>query len=248
MLVKSIRRWWHKNGSQLIWGAVTGALALLVYYTQGAVINEILYQVSRPFNYNLTIEKERLYQDRTIQQLLNEIEQLKTTNQELQNLINYQGKNNQNFVTARVIGRNPDGWWQIITLDKGENIGVKVDSVVISVGGLVGKVIQVTPNTSRVLLISDYDSRVGANTSRTGYQGFIKGQSSQIGMMEFYAKVTDVDMGDLVTTSNLSSIFPPDIPIGKVSALHLNKSPAPEVEIEFTSPLAFLDWVMVAVD
>ena len=54
-----------------------------------------------------------------------------------------------------------------------------------------------------------------------------------------------MEEGDLITTSNLSTLFPPDIPIGKVVSLNINRSPAPEAEIEFTAPVDFLNWVMV---
>jgi len=244
-IVKSIRRWWHKNSSQFIWGLVALAMALLIYYTQGALISEILYRVSSPFSYNISTEKEQLYGDRTIQQLNNQVEQLESQNQQLRAIVNYQNQSSKELITARIIGRSPDSWWQLVTINAGKNQGVAINNVVISVGGLVGRVTQVTPNTSRVLLISDYNSRVGANLNRTGYQGFIKGQSTQVGIMEFYAKVSDVQIGDVITSSSISTIFPPDIPIGKVTNINLNKSPAPEAEVEFTAPLDFLDWVMV---
>lgn len=244
-IVKSIRRWWHKNSSQFVWGLVALGMALLIYYTQGTLISEILYRVSSPFSYNISAEKEQLYGDRTIQQLNNQIEQLESQNQQLRAIVNYQNQSSKELITARIIGRSPDSWWQLLTINAGKNQGVEINDVVISVGGLVGRVTQVTPNTSRVLLISDYNSRVGATLNRTGYQGFIKGQSTQIGIMEFYAKVSDVQIGDVITSSSLSTIFPSDIPIGKITNVNLNKSPAPEAEVEFTAPLDFLDWVMV---
>ncbi|AFZ48334.1 Rod shape-determining protein MreC [Cyanobacterium stanieri PCC 7202] len=243
--MKIIRRWWHKNSSQLIWGLIALAIAFLIYLTQGALINETLYRISSIFRYDISAEQERLYGDRTIQQLENEINLLRTQNQELRDIVNYQNQNPENLITARIIGRSPDSWWQIVTLDAGSNQGIQEDDPVIAIGGLVGRITGVTPNTSRVLLLSDYNSRVGATLNRTGYQGFVKGQSTQIGIMEFYEKVTDVQEGDFITTSNISTLFPPDIPIGKVVSINLNRSPAPEAEIEFTSPMDFLNWVMV---
>ncbi|MGY6528880.1 MAG: rod shape-determining protein MreC [Cyanobacterium sp.] len=246
--MRIIRRWWSKKGSQFIWGLVALAIAFTFYQTQGALINEILYGASSIFRYDIGAEQERLYGDRTIQQLQNEINQLETQNQQLREIVDYQSQNPSNLVTARIIGRSPDSWWQIVTIDAGANQGIEEDNPVIAIGGLVGRITQVTPNTSRVLLISDYNSRVGATLNRTGYQGFIKGQSTQMGIMEFYEKVTDVEEGDFITTSNLSTLFPPDIPIGKVVSINLNRSPAPEAEIEFTAPMDFLNWVMVAVN
>lgn len=243
--MKIIRRWWHKNSSQLIFGVIALAIAFLIYLTQGALINETLYRVSSIFRYDISAEQEKLYGDRTIQQLENQINQLEIQNKELREIVNYQNQNPETLITARIIGRSPDSWWQIVTLDVGSNQGIEENDPVLAIGGLVGRITGVTPNTSRVLLLSDYNSRVGATLNRTGYQGFIKGQSTQIGIMEFYDKVTDVQEGDFITTSNVSTLFPPDIPIGKVISVNLTRSPAPEAEIEFSAPMDFLNWVMV---
>lgn len=243
--MKFIYRWWQKFGSQLLWGLISLFVAWLVYYNQGALISEMLYGISSSWGFFPQIDRQALYEERTIQELSNKIVALENQNQNLKKILQYQEKSPDSLIPARVIGRSADAWWKIITIDVGTNKGIKPNHVVMSVGGLVGKVMDVTPNTSRVLLISDYNSRVGATIVRKGYQGFIKGQGSHIGLMEFYAKVGDVKIGDVVTTSNISSIFPPDVPIGKVISINLNKSPAPEAQIEFTAPIDFLDWVVV---
>ncbi|BAQ61483.1 rod shape-determining protein MreC [Geminocystis sp. NIES-3708] len=243
--MKFLYRWWQKYGIQLIFGLASILIALQVYYSQGAFISETLYRLSPSWLSNSQIDRQGLYKERTIQELSNKIVALETQNQNLKKIVQYIEKSPDPLIPARVIGRSPDAWWQVITIDVGSNKGIKVNHVVMSVGGLVGRVTQVSANTSRVLLVSDYNSRVGATLSRNGYQGFIKGQGTSIGLMEFYAKVGDVKIGDVVTTSNVSSIFPPDIPIGKIFAIDLNKSPAPEAQVEFTAPVNFLDWVVV---
>lgn len=243
--MKFIYRWWQKYARQLVFGLISILLAWLIYHTQGALISETLYHLSPSWLSSPEIDRKALYEQRSIEELNNQIIALETQNQNLKKIVQYQEKSSDSLITARVIGRSADAWWQIVTIDVGSSKGVKPNHVVMSVGGLVGKIIEVTPNTSRVLLISDYNSRVGATVVRKGYQGFIKGQGTSVGLMEFYAKVGDVKQGDVVTTSNISSIFPADIPIGKVVSIDLNKSPAPEAQIEFTAPIDFLDWVMV---
>jgi len=243
--LKFFYRWWQKYGRQVIWGLISLILTWFIYRHQGFLFNELLYRLSPSWLSSPSFARQALYEQKTIQELSNKIETLESENQKLKQIVNYQEKYSANLIPARVIGRSPDAWWQIITIDVGSNDGVKRNQAVMSVGGLVGKISEVTSNTSRVLLVSDYNSRVGASLPRTGYQGFIKGQSTSIGLMEFYEKVSDVKVGDVVTTSNLSSIFPPDIPIGNIVAIDLNKSPAPEAEVEFTAPVDFLDWVLV---
>jgi rod shape-determining protein MreC len=243
-----ISRWWRKYGRQVIWGGVSILLALLIYHNQGSLINEILYRLSQSWSSASPIDRQALSRDRTIDELTNKIIELQAQNEELKKLLNYTKNSAQKFVTARVIGRSADAWWQLVTINVGSNQGIKKDDMVLGIGGLVGRVTVVTPNTSRVLLISDYTSRVGAKVSRTSYQGFIKGQSSQVGILEFYDKVTDVKIGDVVTTSSLSTIFPPSIPIGRIIGLDLNKTPAPQAEVEFTAPINFLEWLIVSIE
>jgi len=164
---------------------------------------------------------------------------LQIQNRQLRKIVDYKNQNPNNIVTTRIIGRSPDSWWQIVTIDAGANQGIEENNPVMAIGGLVGRITQVTPNTSRVLLISDYNSRVGATLNRTGYQGFIKGQSTQTGIMEFYEKVTDVEEGDLITTSNLSTLFPLIFPSVKLFLLILTVVQPPKQRLNLLPPWTF---------
>jgi len=117
--------------------------------------------------------------------------------------------------------------------------------VVMAPGGVVGRVTAVTPTTSRVLLLSDPSSRVGVTVSRSRHMGYMRGQSTNRAVLEFFDKVPDVRRGDVVTTSSLSRLFPPGLPIGRVESVDLNKSPAPEAVIELSAPVSFLEWAVV---
>lgn len=75
--------------------------------------------------------------------------------------------------------------------------------------------------------------------------GYIRGQSSNQAVMEFFDKVPDVRQGDVITTSSLSQLFPAGLPIGRVKSVNLSKSPAPEAMIELTAPVSFLEWAIV---
>ena len=240
-----VRRWWQKYGLQIILGLGSIAIAWLIFQTKGAAILEMFASVTRnlqPYSEN---ERKIILTNSLFQELQTEISELKAQNQQLQELLNYKKKAKNEVILAPIIGRSPDEWWRLITIGIGTNEGVKKDDIVTGIGGLVGRIVEVTPNTSRVLLISDSSSRVGATITRNRYMGFIRGNSNQTAIMSFYAKVSDVQIGDMVTTSSVSSIFPPGIPIGKVVSIDLNKSPAPEATIQFTAPINFLEWVTV---
>jgi rod shape-determining protein MreC len=239
----AIRRWWEKNKWQLIGTCLALACAWIIRQTQGAAISELAGVLTRPFQDSTQIE--RLNNARTIE-LQGRLVELERQNQQLKSLLNYRAaQKNSQMIVAPVIGRNADLWWQQVTLGRGSREGIKVDYVVTAPGGLVGRVIGVTPNTSRVLLVSDVTSQVGVTVSRSRYTGFLKGQSSTRAVMQFFDKVPDVRLGDFVATSPYSQIFPAGIPVGRIEKLDLTKSPAPEAAIALTSPLNYLEWVFV---
>ena len=240
-----VRRWWQKHRLQLIFSLSSVALAWLVYQSQGAAILELFYSVTRHLHLYPQIDREALNCDRSVQKLDIRLTELEAQIKQLKHLLGYVKEQKESVVPAPIIARSPDAWWQLVTIGVGSKQGVKEDDAVTAIGGLVGRIVEVTPHTSRVLLISDPSRGVGATISRTRYMGVIRGKSSQTAVMEFYAKVSDVTVGDVVTTSAVSSIFPPGIPIGKVVSANLNKSPAPEATIEFTAPIDFLEWVVV---
>lgn len=239
-----IRRWWDKNR----WSAIAVILALaaawIIRQTQGAAVSELIHTISRPFQSHPP-QDERLSDARTLE-LRAQIAELESQNQQLKKLLNYRttAKNPQ-MLLAPVIGRSADAWWQQITLGRGSNSGIKVGFVVTAPGGLVGRIVSVTANTSRVLLISDRTSQVGVTISRSRYTGFLRGQSSTRAVMQFFEKVPDVRQGDFIATSPYSQIFPSGIPVGRVESINLQKSPAPEAIIALTSPLNSLEWVFV---
>jgi rod shape-determining protein MreC len=147
--------------------------------------------------------------------------------------------------TAAVIGRSADHWWHTLY-----SIGVAAMAwlqgyTVTGPGGLVGRVVAVSPSTSRVLMISDPTSRVGAKVSRSRAMGVIRGQTNNRVVMEFFDKFPDVKAGDVVVTSSYSRLFPRDIAVGRVESIDLTKSPAPEATIQLSAPLSVLEWVVI---
>ncbi|URD48841.1 rod shape-determining protein MreC [Chroococcidiopsis sp. CCNUC1] len=108
-----------------------------------------------------------------------------------------------------------------------------------------GKISSVTPNTSRVLLISDRTSQLGVTVSRSRHTGFLRGLSESQAVMQFFDKVPDVKRGDAIVTSTYSQIYPAGLPVGKIESIDLNKSPAPEAIVSFSAPIPHLEWAVV---
>lgn len=244
------RSWWNRYGSQAALLGLAIVTAWLVRQTQGEALFEVYYWASRPFHpdvENAAAQQEQLGQlNAQIQGLEAQVEELENQNQALQKLLKYvSSKPNDQGVVAPIIARSPDHWWQQVILGRGQESGIQQDDLVMGPGGLVGRIVNVTPHTAKVLLVSDPTSRVGVAVSRTREMGYLKGQASGEGVMEFFDNEPKIQPDDVVVTSAFSQLFPAGWPVGKVVSVDVNKTPAPEAVIEFFVPLSSLEWVVV---
>ncbi|MGB3571335.1 MAG: rod shape-determining protein MreC [Phormidesmis sp.] len=237
----ALRRWWDKNALKagLIFLAIGTALG--VQQTNGAFINEAFQFLVHPFRGNATPESiENSY----ILDLQQRVVELENQNQKLRELIDY-GENSELDITtpAAVIGRSPDNWWQQLTLNKGTKADVKAGDFVTGPGGLVGRITAVTPHTSRVLLLSDPSSQIGAKISRSRSTGYIRGGAGSQATMQFFEKIPDAKPGDVVVTSSFSRLFPQGVPIGRIASMDDETGPAPVATIQLSVPVSNLEWV-----
>ncbi|WP_414549057.1 rod shape-determining protein MreC [Anabaena sp. CCY 0017] len=242
------RRWWDRKLLQLGLLTVVLSSVWMLRQTQGNFLWEMYQFVSRPLQMLQTgpSPEERLNDARFLE-LQTRIADLENQNEKLQDLLGYVEKAplTSRPIPARVVGRSADHWWQQVTLNRGSNAGIKEGFIVKTDGGLVGLVESVTPNTSRVLLISDLKSQVGVTINRTAAKGVLRGDASAEATLEFYEKVPNVQVGDLISTSTYSQRYPAGVPVGRVKSLDLKQSPASVARVELFPPILSLDWVVV---
>lgn len=120
------------------------------------------------------------------------------------------------YITAEVIGNTYTEANNYITLNKGSEHGIAVNMGVITSNGIVGRVVKVSPNFSVVMSVlhSQFVSRVAVK--RTNAQGRLKwdGRSpTHIDIIEV-SEPGKLHKGDTITTTRVSPMFPPDIPVG----------------------------------
>jgi len=238
----TLRRWWDRHGLQVVLVGFTLGSAWLIQQTQGSALFEVYQGVTRPFQLGPT--KEEQLTNARVQELQAQLKEVQSQNQKLKELLGYVQAQKRQGIVVPIIGRSADHWWQQVMLGRGSKDGIKVGYSVMGTGGLVGRVTQVTPNTSLVLLLSDPTSRAGVVISGNRHMGYVRGQGSNRVVMQFFDKVPTVRRGDIVVTSSVSELFPPGLPVGRVESINLNKNPAPEAVIELTAPISSLEWVM----
>lgn len=117
-------------------------------------------------------------------------------------------------IEARVIGFPPEATSQSITIDRGSKNGVHKDDGVIASGGVVGRVESVSLFSSKVILITDYTSRLPAVTRRGRFWGIAQGNLSSV-RVEYLPQDAPLKLGDMVVSGEGRS-FHAGVPIGKI--------------------------------
>ncbi len=121
------------------------------------------------------------------------------------------------MLLAQVIAREPSNWTKVITINRGVKDGVTNGLSVVSYQGLIGRVISVYAQSSRVMLIADLRSSVDALVQRTRGSGVVVGEAKGRCRVKYFPIDQDVKIGDQMITSGLGGIYPKGLIIGQVS-------------------------------
>src|SRR5258708_1995303 len=152
-------------------------------------------------------------------------------------------------IPAQVIGSSGSEQSRVIYIDKGSHDGIRQDMAVITPDGIVGKVKDVFPLSSQVLLINDHDSGAGVILESSRLPGILKG----VGMGE--VQVMDilldekVDVGDQVVTSGGDRIYPKGMPVGTVTSVAPDRDNDPflAIKLKTAADLNRLEEVLVVI-
>ncbi|MGH9831791.1 MAG: rod shape-determining protein MreC [Blastocatellia bacterium] len=151
-------------------------------------------------------------------------------------------------VNASVIGRDADQWFNTVVIDRGSLSGVIKDQPVMTAEGLIGRVIVVSPISSRVLLITDERHGAGAvigQMAENRWLGVLKGKNQSLCELRFLAAPGKLENGEQVITSGQDQLYPKGLLIGRVRNLN-NSGVIPQaVEVEPAAPLEKLEAVAV---
>lgn len=169
---------------------------------------------------------------------------LENENKEFRLLLNAHDVPGSPFVSARVIGDLGSPFVHTILINAGQNLGVQKGMPVVGSEGLIGQVVSAGKQVSRVLLLSDLNSRVPVRLEASGYQSVLAGDN-EVQPQLFYLPVrADVKVGDRLVTSGHGGVFPPGIPVGSVSSLDAGAS-RNEVRVQTFSDEHRLSFVRV---
>ncbi|MDD5492026.1 MAG: rod shape-determining protein MreC [bacterium] len=139
-------------------------------------------------------------------------------NERLKALLAYKKESPYYGQLAKVIGSEPENCYTSIWVNKGAEDSITGNMVVLAYQhgliGLAGRVVEVQPRSSRVLLITDQESEVRVVNERTRYESVAKGENSFSLRLRYFLNEADIKSGDILVTSGKGGVFPPGLKVG----------------------------------
>lgn len=151
------------------------------------------------------------------------LEEVIRENTRLELLLDFKRRLIFSSVAASVIGRDPSYWNSSMVIDKGKEDGIRQGMSVVNALGVVGKIAEVGPTTSKVILLSDPQFSVAALIQGPREAGLVTGTLEGSLRMRYINEEARIHVGDKVITSKLSSSFPEGLLIGEV--IQINEDP-----------------------
>lgn len=151
---------------------------------------------------------------------LSRAEALQAENDRLRKLLDLRPALSVPSISAEVLFEAPDPFSRRVVIDRGATQGVAAGSPVINEAGVLGQVTRVYPLSAEVTLLTDKDAAIPLLNARTQMRNAAAGRADGSGMeLRFLAANADVKAGDLMTTSGLDGVYPPGLPVAKVSVV-----------------------------
>ncbi len=149
-----------------------------------------------------------------------QVEQLTLENQRLRELLAMRERIGTSATGAQVIYDAADPYARKVVIDRGQTHGIVAGSPVIDDSGVVGQVTRVYPLVSEVTLLIDRDQAIPVLNARTGVRSVAYGQPAASGdalELRYTLANADINQGDLLTTSGVDGVYPPGLPVARVT-------------------------------
>lgn len=162
---------------------------------------------------NLDLKAQQLMLKAQVQRLL----AIENENNQLKALLSTSKQVQGKVLIAQLMAVDSDPFVHQVVLDKGSSNNVFIGQPVLDANGVMGKIIQVSPVTSRVLLINDPHSGVPVQITRNGFRAIAMGDNytGKLRLVNI-PHTADIRIGDVLVTSGLGDQYPEGYPLGKV--------------------------------
>lgn len=165
---------------------------------------------------------------------------LEIENKLLSGLLNYTPPPEATFVTARVIAEEGNAFSHSLIAYTAGNPNVKKGQVVLSENGVIGRIEQVGQMYSKIILITDINSKIPVVVERTRARGILSGDNTSIPKLVFVPLDAKLAIGDRVVTSGVAGVFPPGLPVGKIISVDKN-----DIKVKVLGNLDRIEYVRI---
>ena len=164
---------------------------------------------------------------------------LELENTQLRKLIEEQVSSSKNFVSARVMLDKQSPYLNSFIINVGSNKNIKNGQAVFDGENFVGRIVDVNFFSSRILLVTDLNSKIPVIVEPSGNHAILSGHGDSKPTLEYLSKNHKIQKEDKIYTSGKEGIFAPGIPIGEVT---IDKD---IVEVELYSELSEITFVNI---
>ena len=154
-----------------------------------------------------------------------QVEQLVLENQRLRELLSMRERIATAATGAQVLYDAADPYSRKVVIDRGQAHGIEPGSPVIDESGVLGQVTRVYPLISEVTMLVDEDHAIPVLNTRTGVRGVVYGSPGVNGdglELRYTLANADVQEGDLLSTSGVDAVYPPGLPVARISHIERN--------------------------
>lgn len=174
------------------------------------------------------------------QRLIRDVSILENENQSLRKLLNMVKETKGKPLASRVISDKKSAFSHTVITHIGEAKDVEKGQVVVNENGLIGRVIEVFDQTARVLLITDYTSRIPVNILGPDVRGIVRGTNSyNLELVFTEDEDVKIEEGMVVVTTGVDGMFPANLPVGVIH--NVGKLVYIKPDVDFTS----LDFITI---
>ena len=225
----------------------------IVRSTLSSVIYPLQYTIDLPIRLyywtdevlstkQILLDKNREFEARHLENRvqLQKLDIIEKENDRLRSLLSATSKATERLLISEIINVDVDPYRQLILLNKGSNSDVHQGQPIIDAQGIMGQVVHVGAISSTAMLITDASHAIPVQIDRTGLRAnaFGTGKINQLTLRHLTHNV-DIEVGDMLITSGLGDVFPPNYPVATVSKVERTAG-EPFATIE-AIPLAQLD-------
>ena len=145
--------------------------------------------------------------------------QMEAENKSLRTLMQFANDKALTYTTARIVTDSAGPFVRTALINVGGNDNVLQNEAVVSERGLVGRIVDTGPNSSRVLLITDINSRVPVMTELAREKSVLSGNNTDLPQLNYLPDDTKVQVGERVVTAGDGKLLPAGLPVGVIKSI-----------------------------